>query len=249
MKNLLLSFAIIASAIIASCDLNAGGKTFNKSSLETPQGRHGYAIGMDIGRGVKQIDVPLDYAALLQGIKDQLDTNRTVLLNDSAFAAALQEFSMEMQKAHVAKDSIRREERKKQAEENLASQNAFLEKNKSEVGVITTASGLQYIVLKEGKGAPAKDGDTISVHYTGTLPDGTKFDSSLDRNQPLSIALSEGSLIKGWVEMLRLMKNGDKVKVWVPSSLGYGENGNPVIPGNSLLIFEMELLDVKIAKN
>ncbi|MDR2732697.1 MAG: FKBP-type peptidyl-prolyl cis-trans isomerase, partial [Fibromonadaceae bacterium] len=150
--------------------------------------------------------------------------------------------------ARMAKDSVAQIEREQKAKENLVAQNEFFEKNKSEPGVASTESGLQYITLAQGSGNPAKDGDTISVHYTGTLLDGTKFDSSLDRNQPLSITLGEGQLIPGWVEMLRLMKKGDKVKTWIPSKLAYGENGNPVIPGNSLLVFEMELLDIKPAK-
>ncbi len=201
-----------------------------------------------MGRGIKQAEADLDYAMILQGIKDQLDTTKPALMNDSEVTAALQEFMMEMRKARMAKDSIAMEERKQKAAENLVKQNEFLEKNKGEVGVVVTESGLQYIILKEGEGKVAKDGDTITVHYTGTFLDGTKFDSSLDRNQPLSITLGEGQLIPGWVEMIRLMQKGEKVKTWVPSRLGYGEYGNHAIPGNSILIFEMELLDIKPAK-
>ena len=237
------------SALFVSCDLNASNKTVsNKAALETPQGRHGYAVGTDMGRAIKQMEANLDYSMILQGIKDQLDTSKPALMNDSEVTAALQDFMMEMRKARMEKDSIAMEERKQKAAENLVSQNAFFEKNKSEVGVVVAESGLQYIILKEGEGKTASDGDTVTVHYTGTLLDGTKFDSSLDRNQPLSIALGEGQLIKGWIEMLRLMKKGEKVKTWIPSELGYGEHGNHVIPGNSMLVFEMELLDIKSAK-
>jgi len=240
---------IILGFSFTSCDLNASNNAVaNKAALETPQGRYGYAVGTDMGRAIKQIEADLDYSMILQGIKDQLDTSKPALMNDSEAAAALQDFMMEMRKARMVKDSIAMEERKQKAAENLVKQNEFLEKNKSEVGVVVTENGLQYIVLKEGEGKAAKDGDTISVHYTGTFLDGNKFDSSLDRNQPLSIALGEGQLIKGWVEMLRLMKKGEKVKTWIPSGLGYGEYGNNVIPGNSMLIFEMELIDIKPAK-
>ncbi|GBU23656.1 hypothetical protein R83H12_00272 [Fibrobacteria bacterium R8-3-H12] len=142
----------------------------------------------------------------------------------------------------------KQEERNQKYDENLVKQTEFLEKNKNKVGVVTTGSGLQYIILKEGEGETAKDGNIITAHYTTTFLDGKKIDSSLDRNQPLSIALGEGQLIKGWVEILRLMKKGEKVKVWIPSSLGYGEYGNNAIPGNSLLIFEIELLDIRKAK-
>ncbi len=226
-----------------SCDLSADNQAAkNKAALETPKGRHSYAVGADMGKAIKQINAELDISMILQGIKDQMDTTKPALMNDSEMIAAMQDLITEMNKARIAKDSIK-------AAENLASQNSFLEKNKGEVGVVATESGLQYIIIAEGSGEAAKDGDTVSVHYTGMLQDGSEFDSSVKRNQPLTIALSEGRLIKGWIEMLRLMKKGQKVKVWIPSSLGYGEQGSPpVIPGNSMLIFDMELLDIKPAK-
>jgi len=243
------SSAIILGVFFVSCDLNANNKAVsNKAALETPKGRHSYAIGTDMGRGIRQVEADLDYSLVLQGIKDQLDTSKPALMNDSEVTAALQDFVMEMHKARQVKDSIAMEARKQKAAENLVKQNEFLEKNKGEVGVVSTESGLQYIILKEGEGKAAKDGDTVTVHYNGTFLDGTKFDSSIDRDQPLSIALGEGQLIKGWVEMLRLMKKGEKVKAWLPSSLAYGEYGNNAVPGNSLLIFEMELLDIKNLK-
>ncbi len=251
-KSYILSATAILAIILcfsfASCDLNANSKAVsNKAALETSRGKHSYAVGTDWGKAIKQAinqaGADVDYSLILQGIKDQFDTtSNAVLMNDSEVTAALQDFMAEIQKARAAKDSVAREERKQKAD-------AFLEKNKSEVGVVTTGSGLQYIILKEGEGkVVAKDGDTITVHYTGSFIDGNKFDSSLDRNQPLSIALGEGQLIPGWVEMLRLMKKGEKVKTWIPSHLGYGEVGNRAIPGNTLLIFEMELLDIKPAK-
>ena len=245
--------AIILGILFASCDLNANNKTVsNKAALETPRGKHSYAVGTDWGRVIKQtinqLEVDVDYSLILQGIKDQFDTSKPALMNDSEVTAALQDFMVEINEVRKAKDSIAMEERKQKAAENLVKQNEFLEKNKGEVGVVATESGLQYLILKEGQGKTAKDGDTITVHYTGTLLDGTKFGSSIDGNQPLSITLGEGQLIKGWVEMLRLMKKGEKVKTWIPSSLGYGEYGNNVIPGNSVLIFEIELLDIKLAK-
>ena len=210
-----------------------------QKALETQKGKFSYAIGYDMGRGLKQIEIELDIPMILQGLKDQLDTTKAALMNDSEVMVAMQELIAEMQRARLVKDSVK-------AAENLISQNTFFEKNKSEVGVVSTESGLQYMLLADGKGDAAKDGDTVSVHYTGSLLDGSKFDSSLDRNQPLTIVLGEGMLIPGWVEMLRLMKAGDRARVWIPSTLGYGERGSPpVIPGNSMLIFEMELLDIK----
>jgi len=223
-----------------SCDLNADNQTVaTKAALETPKGKFSYAFGTDFGKYIsntmKQIGVDMDYSIILQAIRDQLDTTRQALMNDSEFMVAMQELMAELQRVRNLK--------------NLEIQNAFLEKNKSEDDVISTASGLQYIVLAEGSGKNAKEGDTVTVHYTGTLLDGLKFDSSVDKKQPLSVVLSEGQLIQGWIEMLRLMKKGTKVKVWIPSNLGYGEMGQPpFIAGNSLLIFDMELLDIKPAK-
>jgi len=248
MKTSLFPIAALMGLISTSCDLNADSQAVaNKAALETQKGKHSYAFGANFGRYIaselKQIEVEMDNALILQAIKDQLDSSSQKLMNDSDVTAALQDLIAEIQKARIAKDSILKAE-------NLASQTEFLEKNKSEIGIVTTESGLQYMVLTEGSGNAAKDGDTVSVHYAGTLLNGTEFDSSIKRNQPLSIVLAEGQLINGWVEMLRLMKKGEKVKAWVPSGLAYGEQGNrnPVIPGNSMLIFEMELLDIKSAK-
>jgi len=117
---------------------------------------------------------------------------------------------------------------------------------KEKNNVITTTSGLQYLDVKVGDGAEAKVGDTVSVHYTGTFKDGKKFDSSVDRNQPFSFSLGRGQVIKGWDEGVAGMKEGGKRKLVIPSELGYGARGaGGVIPPNSELHFEVELLKVK----
>ena len=128
------------------------------------------------------------------------------------------------------------------AEKNKAEGEAFLAKNKTAEGVVTTASGLQYKVETEGTGATPTDEDKVKVHYTGTLLNGEKFDSSIDRGQPLEFPVT--AVIAGWTEMLKLMKVGEKVTAWIPSELAYGPRGNRAIPGNSVLKFEMELLEV-----
>jgi len=112
--------------------------------------------------------------------------------------------------------------------------------------VVTTASGLKYEILKKGKGAVAKAGQTVSVHYTGWLTNGTKFDSSVDRGQPFQFSLGAGQVIKGWDEGVAGMKIGEKRKLTIPSDLGYGANGaGGVIPPNATLIFDVELLGVQ----
>jgi FKBP-type peptidyl-prolyl cis-trans isomerase len=109
--------------------------------------------------------------------------------------------------------------------------------------LVTTASGLQYEVLKEGDGAVAKAGQTVAVHYTGWLTNGTKFDSSVDRGQPFQFVLGTGQVIKGWDEGVAGMKVGEKRKLTIPSNLGYGDRGaGNVIPPNATLVFDVELL-------
>lgn len=118
--------------------------------------------------------------------------------------------------------------------------------DKKEEKVITTKSGLKYVELKEGTGDAAKSGDTVSVHYTGWLKDGTKFDSSLDRKQPFDFPLGKGRVIKGWDEGVAGMKPGGKRKLIIPAELAYGKRGAPpVIPPDAELTFEVELLKIK----
>jgi FKBP-type peptidyl-prolyl cis-trans isomerase FklB len=120
----------------------------------------------------------------------------------------------------------------------------FLAENKTKEGVKTTASGLQYLVLKEGTGAQPKASDQVSVHYVGTTLEGKEFDSSIKRGEPATFGV--GEVIGGWTEALQLMKVGSKYKLFIPSELAYRETGNPpVIQPNSVLIFEVELLSIE----
>ncbi|MEK7747710.1 MAG: FKBP-type peptidyl-prolyl cis-trans isomerase [Nitrospirota bacterium] len=117
---------------------------------------------------------------------------------------------------------------------------------KKKENIVTTASGLQYVDIVEGKGAAPKVGQTVDVHYTGWLTNGTKFDSSVDRGEPFSFVLGEGMVIKGWDEGLSTMKVGGKRKLTIPPTLGYGKRGaGGVIPPDATLIFDVELLEVK----
>src|SRR5438876_12382815 len=129
------------------------------------------------------------------------------------------------------------------AQKNAAEAEKFLAANKTKEGVKTTENGLQYKVLKEGSGAQPKSSDSVTVNYRGTLTDGTEFDSSYKRGQPATFPVA--GVIKGWTEALQLMKVGSKFQLFIPPNLAYGDQGRPGIPPNSILIFEVELMDVK----
>ena len=127
---------------------------------------------------------------------------------------------------------------------NLEQGQAFLKTNASKPGVHTTPSGLQYLVLEEGKGKSPKATDTVLVHYKGNLLDGTEFDSSYKRNEPISFPLN--GVIPGWTEGVQLMKEGGKIRLFIPSNLAYGSRGaGGVIPPDSTLVFDIELLKVQ----
>jgi FKBP-type peptidyl-prolyl cis-trans isomerase len=131
------------------------------------------------------------------------------------------------------------------AEQNIKKGAEFLSKNKTKEGVIELPSGLQYKILEEGTGIQPEAIDTVVVHYTGTLIDGTEFDTSTNRGGPATFPLN--GVIQGWIEGIQLLKEGTKAMLYIPSDLAYGANGNGPVPGNATLIFEVELLQVKKA--
>lgn len=202
--------------------------------------RLSYALGLDVAQSILQIDYPVDMGMLVKGLLDASSKDTTkILLTEDQRRATLEALSMKIMENRARKDSIA-------AVENKAKAADFLAKNKKAKGVVTTKSGLQYSYIKKGTGAQAKATDKVTVHYTGTLLDGTEFDSSVKRGEPVTFPL--GNVIKGWQEMVALMKVGDKVKCWIPSELGYGDQGNARIPANSTLVFEIELLGTAAAE-
>ena len=197
--------------------------------------KFGYAIGVDLGGSLKPIAAHVDVAALKQGL-DDVSAGVTPKLDDAAREAIKTSVSQKMQEEQVAQ----REEASKKATEEGAK---FLVENGKRPEVKTTASGLQYEVLKEGEGTAPKETDEVTVHYTGTLINGEEFDSSVSRGQPVTFPL--GNVIPGWTEGVQLMKPGAKYKFYIPSALGYGERGaGAKIGPNSTLIFEVELISV-----
>ncbi|MBR6379558.1 MAG: FKBP-type peptidyl-prolyl cis-trans isomerase [Fibrobacter sp.] len=226
--------------LLTGCDqLCQGPKT--KTALVTEKDKYSYALGAHFGNQahfqlVTRDSIDLDLDLFIQAFVERYKQDSLkYLMADSTIFQTLTELSQARQAEKAKKDSIA-------AAENKAKGEAFLAQNKTAEGVVTTESGLQYKVITEGTGATPSDSDVVKVHYTGTLLDGTKFDSSVDRGEPLEFPI--GAVIPGWTEMLKLMKVGEKVTAWIPSDLAYGPRGRgPQIPGNSMLIFEMELID------
>src|SRR5690606_5329496 len=158
--------------------------------------------------------------------------------------AMSQEEMMAVQQAFAQRLQTKRAaEMQAAAEANKAEGEAFLAANKGKPGVSATDSGLQYQVIEAGDGPKPAATDTVKVHYTGTLLDGTKFDSSVDRGEPAQFALN--AVIPGWTEALQLMPVGAKYKLWIPSELGYGDRGTPgPIGPNQTLVFDVELIEI-----
>lgn len=199
--------------------------------------RISYALGLSMGNnfrasGIKELNVG-DFA---DGVAAVFDGVQPKMTYDEA-KAEIQAYFTEMEKEQQAAAA-------KMAEANAAEGKAFLEKNGARAEVKTTPSGLQYEVLTEGTGVQPGPDDQVEVHYTGTLLDGTKFDSSVDRGVPATFGVTQ--VIPGWVEALQLMKEGAKWRLFIPSNLAYGPNGTPGGPigPNQTLLFDVELLKV-----
>ncbi|MCX6966548.1 MAG: FKBP-type peptidyl-prolyl cis-trans isomerase [Verrucomicrobia bacterium] len=214
------------------CNAEQKEKASNKP--QETRDKVSYSIGADIGNNLKRSDLDLNPAFLTQGIKDAF-TGKTVL-TDEEMKSTLQAFQTEMQAKMMAKQ-------KAAGEKNKADSEKFLEENKKKEGVVTTASGLQYKIIKAGDGPKPKPTDTVSVNYRGTLINGTEFDKS---KEPVSFQV-EG-VIPGWVEALQLMPVGSKWQLFIPPALAYGENAPPMIGPNQALVFDVELLDIKKAE-
>lgn len=225
-------------------NLPAGGAAAPAASpLKSLKERSSYAIGADIGHGLKEQKLDLDPALLARGIADSLAGNKS-LMSDKEIHETMVELQKLVDAQHKEAQAKIAEQTKKLGEKNKAEGTAFLAENKKREGVKTLASGLQYKVLKEGKGATPKPTDNVTTNYRGKFLDGTEFDSSYSRGEPAVFPVNR--VIPGWTEALQLMKEGDKWQLFVPSDLAYGPRGfGNDIPPNATLVFEIELLKVQ----
>jgi len=222
MKNSLIA-AVAIACTLAAC---------NKADITTPKGKASYAIGYSIGRNMKNQGIEIDVKTMATALAEVLNGSKPQL-SDVEMQLALQDMSVLRSGAAPAANP-----------EALAKNKEYLEANKAKPGVTVTPSGLQYKVINAGNGPSPKISNTVKVHYRGTLIDGTEFDSSYKRGQPAEFGV--GGVIRGWTEALQLMKKGAKYQLTIPSELAYGERGSGgSVPPNSVLNFEVELIDFK----
>ena len=204
--------------------------------LDTLEQKASYSFGVDFAKRLKQQGIDLDISALNHGIKDQASGNKL----------AFEEGEMTQFKAEYTQQLRTKlmQEQQQLSAKNLEAGKQFLTQNAKKEGVVTTASGLQYKVVKSGNGETPQADDTVTTNYRGTLIDGREFDSSYSRGQPASFPVK--GVIKGWTEALQLMKVGDKWELYIPSELAYGAaQRSELIQPNSTLVFELELLSIK----
>lgn len=198
-----------------------------------------YTIGYQIGAGLKNQPFKVKETLFFQGIQDAASGKESMVTQEKA-QEVINAYKEELTTKHET-------EMKALATSNAAKASAFLEENKKKKGIVTLPTGLQYQVLTNGKGPNPKPTDTVTTHYRGNLIDGTEFDSSYARKEPVSLLVN--GVIPGWTEALQKMKVGSKWKLFIPPNLGYGERGmGRAIPPNSLLIFEVELLNIGTSK-
>lgn len=251
-RSLILPAALASVLLLAACDKEAvkpkgdtaensetadsGSSALNIPGLKDEKQQSSYVVGMTMGKQMAEIKDELDMDAVVRGLKDELAGKAKV--TDEQGREIMASFMEKMQAKMMA-------EQMAAARKNSEEGQKFLEENGKKEGVKTTASGLQYQVLEEGKGAKPSGNDAVKVKYTGTLLDGTVFDST-DKNGGEPAILPLDRVIPGWAEGLRLMPVGSKYKLWIPGNLGYGEQVPPgaPFPPNATLVFEVELVEI-----
>jgi FKBP-type peptidyl-prolyl cis-trans isomerase len=238
-RTLVLSFAVVA--FVGTVSAQKGKKSTKKEPetkafvLQNEIDSVSYGIGVNMAQSITKEFTEANIDAILAGIKDGVANTNTITAEQLQQAVAVY-FKRKQDKVSNEKHA--------EAQKMLKDGQAFLAENKTKEGVITTASGLQYIVMKEGTGKQPAATSSVTVHYHGTTPDGTVFDSSVNRGEPATFGLNQ--VIKGWTEGVQLMKEGSKFKFFLPQELAYGSNPPPggVIKTFMPLVFEVELIKV-----
>lgn len=228
-------FKIFVVIFLATITLNAQTNKEQKMKLVSEQDSISYSIGQSIGKNLSDPNFDLNYEAVIEGIQDAM-VNHTSIMSEEEMNQVMTAFNNKiMSKRNAVVNEMK--------EKNSALSQAFLEANKQKEGVKVLPDGLQYKVINSGAGASPSATDKVKVHYKGSLITGEEFDSSYKRGEPTEFGVNQ--VIKGWTEVLQMMKVGDKWEVYIPSELAYGENGaGQMIGPNAALIFEIELLDI-----
>ena len=245
MKTKYVTRILICCLMLFICNCESFAKNENTEpaekkeaavTLEKDKDKVSYVVGTNIAKSLKNIKDEINLDILINGIKDQFN-EKTLQLNEEEATTIMREFSMKIK-------NKQEEQNKLMAGQNLEKGKKFLEKNGKEKGVVTTESGLQYLVMKNGDGPKPAKTDKVKVHYRGTTIEGDEFDSSYKRGKPATFPVT--GVIKGWTEALMLMNTGSKYKLFIPSELAYGTRGaGPKITPNAVLVFEVELIDIE----
>lgn len=231
-----VGISVMAVAVLFGCEQGKTAEAAADVALVTSADTISFLIGNDIARSLKNIQDEVVVDIVMAGIKAKLSGTAARIPEDQE-RTIMQAFSMKMQQKQMAKSN-------EEGAANLAEEKKFLEENGKKEGVVTTPSGLQYLVLTQGNGPVPADTSKVKVHYEGTLLNGKVFDSSVKRGEPAVFGVNQ--VIRGWTEALKMMKVGSKYKLFVPSELAYGPRGMPHDIGpNTMLIFEVELLGIE----
>ena len=218
--------------------ISCGKTAITGSKIKSESDSLSYAFGVNIYTSLKQDSINLDPLIIAKAMLESKDGKAS--MDDAVSRSFIMSYMNKREQAKLAKEA---ELNAVKFKNNQASGDSFLQKNKENPGIVVTASGLQYKVVKMGTGPKPAETDQVKVHYTGSFINGTKFDSSVDRGEPAQFQVN--GVIKGWIEGLQLMPVGSKFMLYIPESLAYGANGaGEVIKPYSTLIFEVELLEI-----
>lgn len=232
-------FALLAISLLAVPGVALAEEKIEKPQLDSFEKKLSYAMGADVGKYFRGLGPDIDFETLVYGLTDGYAAEE-LAISQEELVMVQQEYGAKLQARQAAQLEAMKEK-------NLAAGQTFLEENKKKEGVIVTASGLQYEFLTKAEGALPKGSDQVKVDYVGTLVDGTEFDSSIKRGQPVVFGVDQ--VIPGWSEALQLIPVGSKVRLVIPSELAYGEQGvMPNIEPNSVLVFEVTLHGIEGAE-